>query len=76
MYQVTQRYRYFGGTITIYAVVNVRMDDYRDERSSYRIVQLHIKEHSTLPDKVIVYTREEFFAKDGCEFGNIFDQIQ
>jgi hypothetical protein len=75
MYQVTQNYQYSGGTIKIYTVVNVRLDDYRDEWSSYRIMQLNITELSTLPGKVIVYTTEEYLAIDGCEFGNIFDQI-
>jgi hypothetical protein len=31
IYPVRQSYQYSGGTITIYAVVNVRMDDYGDE---------------------------------------------
>jgi hypothetical protein len=53
----------------------VRIDDYRDEWSSYRFVQLQITELSTLPGKVIVYTTEEYLAMDRCEFGNIFDQI-
>jgi hypothetical protein len=75
MYQVTQSCQYSGGTITIYALLDVRMDDYRDEWSSYRFVQLQITEHSTLPGKVIVYVTEEYLAMDGCEFGNIFDQI-
>ena len=74
MYLVKQSYQYFGGTVTIYALVNVRMDDYRDEWSSYSILQLQITELTTLPGKVIVYTTEEYLAKDGCEFGNIFDQ--
>ena len=75
MYQVTQSYQYFEGTVTMYAVTNGRMDDYRDEWSSYRIVQLQITELSTLPGKVIVYMTEEYLARDSCEFGNIFDQI-
>lgn len=80
IYQVTQNYQYFGETITSYAVIHGRMDDYRDEWSNYRIVQLQITELSTLPDKVFVYTTEEYLKIDGCEFGNtfftcIFDQI-
>jgi hypothetical protein len=31
MYQVTQSCQYSGGTVTFYAVVDVRIDDYRDE---------------------------------------------
>jgi len=51
------------------------MDDYRDEWSNYRIVQLQITELSKLPGKGIVYTMEECLTIDGCEFGNIFNQI-
>jgi hypothetical protein len=66
---------FLGGTVTIYALVDVRLDDYREEWSSYRFVLLQITELSTLPGKVIVYTTEEYLAMDGCEFRNIFDQI-